>query len=269
MPRRRGDSIITLLFELPWQAAAVLGAIAYLIAPYIAVRLAAASPVLAKSQAEITQLIHIFAYLCWLATAVSFVRRVLLKSKFAAQRSLDDLRALTWQQFESVVGEAFRRQGYLVVETGQGGADGGVDLQLTRAGKRYFVQCKQYRASTVSVMTVREIFGVVAACKANGAIVVTTGTFTSDAVDFAKGQPIELIDGRRLEAMVRDINRVAAEASGVTRYEPTIDGSSAAQEAAISCPKCGSMMVRRKPRSGGADFYGCSTFPKCRGTRAV
>ena len=76
---------------------------------------------------------------------------MLLKRKFAAQRSLDDLRALTWQQFESVVGEAFRRQGYSVIETGQGGADGGVDLQLTRAGQRYLVQCKQYRASTVSV----------------------------------------------------------------------------------------------------------------------
>ena len=39
MPRRRGDNIITLLFELPWQIAAVLGAITYLVAPYIAVRL--------------------------------------------------------------------------------------------------------------------------------------------------------------------------------------------------------------------------------------
>lgn len=106
---------------------------------------------------------------------------------------------------------------------------------------------------------------MVAACKADGAIVVTTGTFTNDAVDFSKGQPIELIDGRRLEAMVRDINQVAVGAGRGTRHEPTIDGS----PAAVSCPKCGSMMVRRTPRSGGADFYGCSTFPKCRGTRAV
>jgi len=265
MPRRRGDNIISLLFELPWQAAAVLGVIAYFVAPYIAVRLGGPSPALPKSHAGVTQLIHVFAYLCWLAAAVSFVRRMLLKRKFAAQRSLDDLRALTWRQFESVVGEAFRRQGYSVIEKGQRGADGGVDLQLTRAGKRYLVQCKQYRAWTVSVMIVREIFGVAAACKADGAIVVTTGTFTNDAVEFAKGQPIELIDGRRLEAMVRDINRVPAEAGGGTRREPTIDGF----PAAVSCPKCGSTMVRRTPRSGGADFYGCSTFPKCRGTRAV
>jgi len=270
MPRRRDAGLITLLFALPWQAAAVLGAIVWLAAPFIVGKLVHTSPSLAHSQSGFLQLIHAFAGLCFLAAVVSFVRRLRLKQKFALQRSLDDLRALSWREFESVVGEAFRRQGYAVTETGQGGPDGGVDLVLTRAGKRYLVQCKQYRASTVSVMVVREIFGVVAARKAEGAIVVTTGTYTNDAVDFAKGQPIELIDGRRLEAMVRNINDVGASASsGGTRRTPTIDGSSSPTAAAVvrSCPKCGATMVRRTPRAGGADFFGCSTFPKCRGTR--
>lgn len=36
----------------------------------------------------------------------------------------------------------------------------------------------------------------------------------------------------------------------------------------LMCPKCSSPMVRRKSRSGenaGREFWGCSTFPKCRG----
>ena len=33
------------------------------------------------------------------------------------------------------------------------------------------------------------------------------------------------------------------------------------------CPKCGSPMVRRTGRYGA--FYGCSTYPKCRGTRRI
>lgn len=99
-------------------------------------------------------------------------------------------------QFETIVGEAFRRTGYTVLETGQGGADGGVDLVLSKGGQRYLVQCKQYRASTVGETTVREIYGVVAAQRAAGAIVVTTGSFTKDAMTFAVNQPIELIDGR-------------------------------------------------------------------------
>jgi restriction system protein len=46
--------------------------------------------------------------------------------------SADALNGMTWQQFEQLVGEAFRLQGYTVAEIGGGGADGGVDLVLTQ-----------------------------------------------------------------------------------------------------------------------------------------
>ena len=115
-------------------------------------------------------------------------------------------------------------------------------------------------------MTVREIFGVVAAQRAAGAIVVTTGTFTNEAIAFAKNQPIELIDGRRFEAMVREINQVTGRSP--ERVEP-VASDSASSVLAIDCPKCGSAMVRRTARNGGAEFMGCSSFPKCRGTRSL
>lgn len=35
----------------------------------------------------------------------------------------------------------------------------------------------------------------------------------------------------------------------------------------ILCPKCGSEMVRRRGKFG--EFYGCSDFPRCRGTRKI
>ena len=38
----------------------------------------------------------------------------------------------------------------------------------------------------------------------------------------------------------------------------------------LACPDCGSSMVLRKARKGrnaGGSFYGCSTYPQCRGTR--
>ena len=35
----------------------------------------------------------------------------------------------------------------------------------------------------------------------------------------------------------------------------------------IRCPKCGAEMVKRKGMYG--EFYGCSDFPRCRGTRKV
>jgi hypothetical protein len=36
-----------------------------------------------------------------------------------------------------------------------------------------------------------------------------------------------------------------------------------------TCPKCGGSMVRRVRGSDGAVFWGCSDFPRCRGTREL
>jgi len=35
------------------------------------------------------------------------------------------------------------------------------------------------------------------------------------------------------------------------------------------CPLCGDPMVRRRRSSDGSEFYGCSSFPACRGTSPI
>jgi restriction system protein len=90
-----------------------------------------------------------------LAAAVDAVIRA---RRFRRQRTLDDLRALSWQQFEEVIADAFRRHGYRVRETGgRGTADGGVDVVLIRNGKQTVVQAKHWRAQRVGVQPVREL----------------------------------------------------------------------------------------------------------------
>lgn len=40
----------------------------------------------------------------------------------------------------------------------------------------------------------------------------------------------------------------------------------------IVCPKCGAPMVRRTAQRGynrGGEFWGCSNYPKCKGTRSI
>ena len=105
-----------------------------------------------------------------------------------------------------LVGEAFRVQGYSVAETG-GGADGGVDVVLRKDREKYFVQCKQWRASTVGVPVVRELYGAMAAHGAAGGFVVTSGRFTKPAIEFAEGRNLTLIDGPQLHAMVQRVPR--------------------------------------------------------------
>lgn len=122
----------------------------------------------------------------------------------AAQRHIQHLRAMTWQQFEVYAAAAFEKAGWAVTITGGGGADDGVDLLLSKPrGLRVIVSCKHYK-SRVGVSVVREAVGVAFHLKARGAYVVALGGFTKAAREYAKGKPIKLIDGA---ALLRFMNR--------------------------------------------------------------
>ncbi len=106
-----------------------------------------------------------------------------------------------------MVGEAFRLDGFVVNERGGAGADGGIDLVLHKDGEKFFVQCKQWRAFKVGVSVVRELYGVMAAGGATGGFVVTSGVFTKDAIEFASGRNVILVDGTILFDMIQRVAR--------------------------------------------------------------
>ena len=179
------------------------------------------------------------------------------------------LNGMIWQEFEMLVGEAFRRRGYTVTETGGGGADGGVDLVLRKDGEKFLVQCKQWKAYKVGVTTIRELYGVMAAGGAVGGFVVTSGVFTQEAKSFAEGINIDLIDGSELTAMIKKIPRQSQ--SAITATQPVFQRSMAAT-AEPNCPKCGSAMTKRTARQGtnyGKTFWGCTDYPQCRGIVSI
>jgi len=179
-----------------------------------------------------------------------------------SQTGLESIRGLSWREFEQLLAAAFRRQGYGVDDTGPG-ADGGVDLVLHGKGGRILVQAKHWKARKVGVQKVRELLGVRAAARAAGAILVTSGEATAEARRFARANGIDLIEGCELERMIRDVQH---------RPDEGVPTQPAAAVAEPECPRCGSPMVRRTARQGanaGRDFWGCSTYPKCRGTRDI
>ena len=193
-------------------------------------------------------------------------KRQTLVTNVAQTSGAGALDGMSWREFEMLVGEAFRLQGYRVVETGGGGADGGVDLLLTKGAERFLVQCKQWKAYKVGVEIVRELYGVMAARGAAGGFVVTSGSFTTEARAFADGRNVKLIDGPRLFDMIKKA-RQSAELKPVMsgRMPPPLTPAEA-----LPCPSCGSAMVKRLAQKGanaGTQFWGCSTYPKCRGVR--
>src|SRR5690348_8075821 len=70
----------------------------------------------------ISPIAWIFALPFMFAALGSAVRQFLNWRRFNKQTSIESIRELTWREFEQLVGEAFRRQGYVVEEVGGGGA---------------------------------------------------------------------------------------------------------------------------------------------------
>ncbi len=281
--RKKRTNILEDLFELaaalPWWVAIVLAAVAYALLHRYAAN--GTSPNVPPGQigvAVVSQLTRVVAgfaqYLVPLlflgGGAVSFVgrrKRQALVRDAGQGRSGDGIRNISWQDFELLIGQAFRMRGFSVTETGGGGADGGIDLKLSKGGEAFLVQCKQWRAYKVSVSVVRELFGLMAAEGAAGGFVVTSGVFTADARSFAKGLNIELIDGPALQAMIENVR---SDQPAVLPLRDPLPHSTPADEP--SCPRCGKAMVKRVARQGpnaGGAFWGCPSFPSCRGVRAI
>lgn len=278
MARRKQNSVedvIEITSKLPWWVGVVLAVAAYVWLHSVAVSdvTAVVQPrkmadfvgqSLFKTLASVGQYLLPIAFLVGAAmSAFGRFKRRALHEQVSASPDRGALNAMSWQQFEALVGEAFRRKGYAVTETGGGGADGGIDLALKKEGETFLVQCKQWKAQKVGVTTVRELYGVMAAEGATGGFVVTSGVFTDEARAFSVGRNIELMDGKALHALIRGVSVPARAAAASTAATPA--GSPA-------CPVCQSAMVKRTAKRGanaGSAFWGCLQYPGCKGTRPV
>ncbi len=121
-----------------------------------------------------------------------------------------DLRLLDAAEFEWLVGELFRREGWKVDETGrQAGPDGNVDLRLSRDGHRSLVQCKRWTSWLVGVDDVRAFAGTLLREGLGGSdgIFVTLSDFTPQARDEAKKTRLTLVGNRDLYARVERARR--------------------------------------------------------------
>jgi restriction endonuclease Mrr len=108
-----------------------------------------------------------------------------------------DLRLLDSAEFEWLVGELFRREGWQVEEVGRRGTpDGNIDLELVRAGTRRIVQCKRWAAWLVGVDEIRSFAGTLMreGLPGSSGVYVTLSDFSPQARDEGKRIGLVLID---------------------------------------------------------------------------
>lgn len=199
------------LVESPWWAGLLSGAAGYVLLAYLVPRMLLGSPFLEG----IADILPVFAVvwlsICIAASLFSLGRQAVRRRLYDSIGNLRDLERLSWQQFERLVGEYFRRQGFTVREVGSTGGDGGVDLLLFRGSERHVVQCKHWKARQVGVGVVRELIGSVNLTGAARGHLVTFGSVTRAARQAAREGDVRILSGT-------DILNASNVVSGNRRY---------------------------------------------------
>jgi hypothetical protein len=168
------------------------------------------------------------------------------------------LRSIDWFQFEKLVGVVYHKLGYAVTRRGGANPDGGIDLVIEKEGRQSAVQCKQWRTWTVGVRTVREFLGALTDARIQTGILITLSGYSGEAKKLAEKHGIEIVNETgltlMLEATHASVDPVVIEILRDTRK---------------LCPKCERALVLRTARKGagiGKQFWGCSTYPRCKFT---
>jgi restriction system protein len=259
-PRPASKSLIEEIAEqfehLPWWAGLTAAAFAIAIG-FLLPHVPSSGPLGAVIVVFGQWFLWILAAAVLLYTGVGVVRRWFSRRRFDRTMQVE---ALDPYEFEGYIEEFYRRRGYLLTPRGGRSADGGVDLVAEKRDERLIIQCKHWRVRSVGIRPVRELWGVVDHESATGAVLVTSGGFTPEAVAFARGKRLELIHGQALKRLVDEV-RAGGQIGTHTLAEAPLPGR--------ICTSCGSEMLLRVAKRGpnpGQSFWGCSRYPSCRVT---
>ena len=166
--------------------------------------------------------------------------------------------AIEWRRFEAVCEALFAQAGF-ATRSQSHGADGGVDIWLHSAnaeGPVAVVQCKHWNGKAVTVKEIREFFGVMASHRLKRGTYATTSTYTADAQKFAKDNGINALDGAALLSLIAKRTP--------EQQQALLDVAHEGEYWRPTCASCGIKLVERTPAKGGAGFWGCSNYPRCK-----
>lgn len=129
-----------------------------------------------------------------LITDISEIKHTIPQLIKLIQEDSSHIYRITTREFEEIVAEIFRAQGYQVTLTKRT-RDGGKDVIAIHRNALgletcYFIECKRHALdSKVDVGIVREVYGVHSTRNGpNKSIIATTSTFTPDAKQYANNE---------------------------------------------------------------------------------
>ncbi|EHK8987134.1 restriction endonuclease [Vibrio vulnificus] len=269
---RKNDGLLWHLMDAPWWVSVLFAAIAYIGLSFVLPALAMSSEnfIFNSVAPNLPILAPYVAFTLLIPAPVALFKQLSRQRQFAtttfeiaSQGTTAALNKLSWLEFESYIGEFFKQQGYEVKQAFSQKPDGGVDIWMRKDGQLTLVQCKHWKTRKVGIQILREMYAVMIEHNASKMIVVTSGDFTSEAIKYALDKRLWLINGGELVHMIELVRNRPAEK--VVEVPPP-------KSATPLCPSCHAPLVIRTAKRGqnkGNQFYGCSSYPRCRYTKDV
>ena len=127
------------------------------------------------------------------------------KREFTKKKTLRDLQNMNPYAFERYVGEVLRANGYHRVNVTPVSNDGGKDIVCyDAAGRKCVVEVKRYASGNlVGRPMIQKLHSCMIHEKAPRAIFITTSDFNQNAINYARGKNIQLINGRHFMNMIK------------------------------------------------------------------
>ena len=131
-------------------------------------------------------------------------RRAYRRKKEIKKQMIDALRRMDPIKFEEYIRDLLIKSGYKKARCTTASNDGGKDIIATdQNDKLVYVECKRYAEdNTIGRPLIQKFHSAMIDGEADKGLFVTTSYFNKNAVKYAMGKNIELIDARRLIEMI-------------------------------------------------------------------
>lgn len=125
-------------------------------------------------------------------------RQVRTPSADSIAATLEELRAMSWQEFSAKIEAAFKADGYAVAAI----LGDAADFELRKDGRISLVACKRWKVAQAGVAPLRALVDAKEAAGAHECIYVAAGDLSPNASAFAQQANLRLVSGADLAALV-------------------------------------------------------------------
>lgn len=147
-------------------------------------------------QTALPSVSRMLAFLFVVIGFISLYQKNYKKSFHHYQSNLKELNKMSWNEFEHLITQYFKKIGFTIKRTNDSLEANFTNLEAYKDNHKIIIYCEYWNIKNLNAHPIREAYKEVDS--KDQLYVITTGNFTTSAKEFAQGKKVELINGYKL-----------------------------------------------------------------------